>query len=82
MHDQSKTNNQGRDDVTVYYKDLGYTIHRGSHTVAELKQVFGVPANYELTVLGDGITVLPDDGRYTIKGGEHFGANPKRGTDG
>jgi len=82
MQEQSKTNNEGRDEVTVYFKDEAFSIHRGSHTVIDLKKLFGIPDNYELTVLGDGITVLPDDGRYTVKGGEHFGANPKRGTDG
>ena len=57
-----------------------YKIHRGQHTVAEIKQVAGVPLAYDLEELIEGkLTPLADDSNVTIKGGEVFLSHPKDG---
>lgn len=53
-------------------------IHRGRQTVAEIKNVGGVPPADELEqVIGGKLTPLPDDGAVTIKGGEVFISHPR-----
>jgi hypothetical protein len=55
-------------------------IHRGRRTVAEIKQVGEVPLAFDLEQLINGkLTLLPDDGSVTIKGGEQFFSHPKDG---
>lgn len=55
-------------------------IHRGRRTVTEIKEVGEVPLAFDLEQLIDGkLTLLPDDGSVTIKGGEQFFSHPKDG---
>jgi hypothetical protein len=66
--------------VTITIDTKEYKIHRGAHTVAELKQVGGVPAAYELEQLvGGKLVPLADNASVTIKGGEVFLSHPKDG---
>lgn len=53
-------------------------IHRGRRTVEEIKTAGGVPLAYDLEqVIHGKLTLLPDDGSVTIKGGEKFISHPK-----
>jgi hypothetical protein len=67
-------------DVTITVDTKPYKIHRGHRTVAEIKNVAGVPLAFELEQLVNGkLTPLPDDGAVTLKGGEIFLSHPKDG---
>jgi hypothetical protein len=67
-------------DVTITIDNKTYTIHRGSATVNQLKQLAGIPAAYELEEIVDGKLVpLKDDQRVVIKGGERFVGHPRAG---
>jgi len=60
---------------------VAHEVHRGRQGVAYLKQVGGVPPNYELDEVEAGRLVpLADDASVTIKGGEEFKSNLKIGT--
>lgn len=64
--------------VTIVINNQKKEIHRGRATVAEIKQVGGVPAADELEqVIAGKLTPLPDDGAVTIKGGEIFISHPR-----
>ena len=65
-------------DVHITINRSEYRIHRGSHTVAEIKVLGHVPQADDLEQNVNGhLTPLPDDGRVTIKGGEKFVSHPK-----
>ena len=65
-------------NVTITVNGPSYTIHRGRRTVAEIKQVAGVPLAHDLEQVIDGVlTPLPDDGSVVLKGGEAFVSHPK-----
>jgi Multiubiquitin len=67
-------------DVTITVDNKPFTIHRGSHTVRELKQLAGVSAGYELEQIVDGTLIpLKDEQRIAIKGGERFVSHPPAG---
>ncbi len=67
-------------EVTITVDTKPYKIHRGHRTVAEIKNVAGVPLAFELEQLVNGkLTPLPDDGAVTLKGGEIFLSHPKDG---
>ena len=67
-------------DVAITIDNKTFTIHRGSKTVAELKQVAGIPPAYELEEIVNGKLVpLNDDQRVVIKGGERFVSHPRAG---
>ncbi len=67
-------------DVTVTFENKPKTIHRGSHPVSDLKSLFGVPPEYAVAQVIEGvITPLKDDARVTIKGGEVFFQGPRTG---
>lgn len=67
-------------EVTITIDNKNLTVHRGSKTVAELKQLAGVPPAYELEEIVDGKLVpLGDDQRVVIKGGERFVSHPRAG---
>ena len=67
-------------DVTIVIDNKTFTIHRGSKTVAELKQLAGIQPAYELEEIVNGKLVpLADDQRVTIKGGERFVSHPRAG---
>jgi hypothetical protein len=64
--------------ITVDTRPL--SIHRGRRTVAEIKNVGEVPLAFDLEQLISGkLTLLPDDGSVTVKGGEQFFSHPKDG---
>ncbi|ACM18953.1 hypothetical protein Geob_0587 [Geotalea daltonii FRC-32] len=71
----------GKENVTITIDDNPWTVHRGHHTVAELKTLAGVPLAYDLDRVIDGkFEPLPDDGGVTIKGGEIFISHVKDGS--
>lgn len=70
----------GKENVVIIINSNEYTVHRGHHTVAELKALDQIPPAYELNlILDSGFDPLPDDGGVTIKGGEKFISNPRDG---
>lgn len=67
-------------EVTITIDNKNFTVHRGSKTVAELKQLAGIPPAYELEEIVDGKLVpLNDDQRVVIKGNERFVSHPRAG---
>jgi hypothetical protein len=67
-------------DVSITIDNKIYTVDQGKISVAELKQLGGIPASYELEEIIDGKLVpLKDDQRVEIKGGEHFVSHPRAG---
>lgn len=67
-------------DVTITIDNKNYTVHRGSTTVAELKQLAGVPAAYQLEeIVDEKLVPLKDDQHVVIKGGERFVSHPRAG---
>jgi hypothetical protein len=76
-----KDNDHGRDEVVILIDGIEKTIHRGSHTVAQIKSLTGVSATDKLGQVIDGdLKILADDQRLTIKGGESFRVIPGGGT--
>lgn len=72
--------NNGKEDVNITINNDPYEIHRGHHTVAELKSIAEIPVAYELNIIIDNkFKPLPDDGGVTIKGGEEFISNARDG---
>lgn len=71
----------GKDEVIITVDGVDKQIHRGSHTVAEIKRLTGVAEADKLAILKDGkLTTLRDEERITIKGGEVFRVIPGGGT--
>jgi hypothetical protein len=67
-------------EVTITIDNKQFQIHRGDHPVAQLKQLAGIPAAYELEEIVQGKLVpLRDDQHVVIKGGEHFVSHPRAG---
>jgi len=67
-------------DVNITIDNKTYKVDRGKISVAELKQLGGIPASYELEEIIDGKLVpLRDDQNVEIKGGEHFVSHPRAG---
>jgi hypothetical protein len=80
MKTETGPNNQGNEQVHIKIDNVVYLIHRGSHTVAELKTIGKVPAADELEELVNGeLKPLDDNGRVTIKGGEVFISHVRSG---
>jgi hypothetical protein len=70
----------GKSEVVVSIDGVSKKIHRGSHTVAELKRLLGVDPLLGLDQEIDGtLTPLADDQRVTIKGGEVFFSHARTG---
>ena len=66
--------------VTVTIDNTPKEIHRGSHTVSELKTLLGVDASLVLDEVVDGKFIsLDDNGRVTIKGGVVFISHVRQG---
>ena len=66
--------------VTITIDNKRREIYRGHQSVAEIKVVGEVPAAFDLEeVINGKLTLLPDDGSVTIKGGEIFLSHPKSG---
>ncbi len=71
---------QSSAEVTITIDNRNFTVHRGSKTVAELKQLAEIPAAYELEEIVDGRLVpLTDDQHVVIKAGERFVSHPRAG---
>jgi Multiubiquitin len=67
-------------EVTITIDNKRFTVHRGTKSVAELKQLAGIPLAYELEEIVDGKLVpLRDDEHVVIKGGERFVSHPRAG---
>ena len=85
MADQEKEHGNGNQpqtgpDVTITVDNKPKQVHRGSHTVAELKTLVGVDAALELAqVINGQLTPLADADRVTIKGGEVFFSRVRQG---
>lgn len=76
----SEKMNQGKETVTITINNAAFEIHRGHHTVAELKTLANVPLAYDLNLVVDGKFILQaDEGGVVIKGGEEFITNAKDG---
>jgi hypothetical protein len=70
----------GKDTVNVKIDGVEKTIHRGSHSVADLKTLLGVDPVQDLDQEIDGVlTELKNDARVTIKGGELFFSHARTG---
>ena len=66
--------------VTITVDGKPVQIHRGRHSVAEIKSLGHVPAAFDLDEVVDGKLVpLPDDGYVVIQGEEVFLSHPKSG---
>jgi hypothetical protein len=64
--------------VKIVINGTSYKVPPGSHTVAYLKEVGGVPACDELSQVVSGkIVPLQDGGTVEIHGAETFLANPR-----
>src|SRR5262245_39483126 len=67
-------------EVTITGNGNLIKIHRGHHTVIELKDVAGIPQADELAqIIDKKLVPLADDGAVTIKGGEEFVSHPRTG---
>jgi len=66
--------------VTVSINGTSKQIHRGNHTITELKALLGVDPAQELDDVVHGeFEPLDDNGDITIKGGEIFVSHARRG---
>jgi hypothetical protein len=80
VNDQEEDKSQHGPEVTININNKTYEVHRGRQTVVYLKELGGVPQNYELDELKDGQLIqLDDEASVTIKGGEVFKSNLKVG---
>lgn len=80
VNDQEEDKSQHSPKVTITINNIPHEVHRGHQTVMYLKELGGVPQNYELDEVKDGQLVrLDDDATVTIKGGEVFKSNLKVG---
>jgi hypothetical protein len=74
------TQEHGASLVTVTINGSKKDIHRGSHTVVELKQLLEIDPTYAIDEDVNGtLTPLDDMHRVTVKGGEIFFAHPRTG---
>jgi hypothetical protein len=70
----------GESEVAVSIDGVSKKIHRGSHTVAELKRLLGVDPLLDLDQeVGGVLTPLTNEQRVTIKGGEIFFSHARTG---
>jgi hypothetical protein len=66
--------------VTVTIDDKPKQIARGSYQVAKLKEILGVPSDYELEEVKNGeFKPLQDQQHTAIQGGEVFVSHVRRG---
>jgi hypothetical protein len=81
MNDQPVVEHENRSKVvTVTIDGTPKQIERGKYLVSKLKQVLGVPADYELDEVKHGeFEPLADDGHTHIEGGEVFVSHVRRG---
>ncbi len=80
VNDHQEDKSQHGLEVIITINNKPYEVHRGRQTVVYLKEIGGVPQNYELDEVKDGQLVrLDDDDSVTIKGCEVFKSNLKIG---
>jgi hypothetical protein len=80
VNDYQEDKSQHGLEVIITINNKPYEVHRGRQTVVYLKEIGGVPQNYELDEVKDGQLVrLDDDDSVTIKGCEVFKSNLKVG---
>ena len=70
----------GHDTVVVFINGDKKTIDAGSYVVSKLKEVLGVPADYELAIKDKEIVPLKDDETITVKNGEKFVSHVRHGS--
>lgn len=69
------------DKVTITINEHPHRVRPGNYTVAALKTLDSVPLTDDLEQIINGqLTLLPDDGRVAICGGEIFASHPKSGS--
>lgn len=79
-NNQKEHHDNGKENVKITINNNMYEVHRGHHSVAELKALDQIPLAYELNIIiGNKFDPLPDDGGITIKGGEEFISNARDG---
>ena len=67
-----------RDTVEIMVNGEAFEIHRGRQSVADIKELAGVPKADQLEQVIDGQLVPLDDGAaVTIKGDEQFVSHPR-----
>jgi hypothetical protein len=77
-HGPGQEDHEHGPDVHITIGLNEYVIHRGSQTVVAIKTLGHVPLADDLEqIVNQQLTLLPDDGRVTIKGGEIFVSHPK-----
>lgn len=69
----------GSDMVTIFINDKAIPVHRGSHTVAEIKHIGDVPSTDVLYQVPNYEVGLNDDDRITIHGNERFKSSAPHG---
>jgi predicted RNase H-like nuclease (RuvC/YqgF family) len=80
-HGQDHEHEREHDDIVkITINGTKYDIHRGKHTVVELKALAHIAAADEFNQVINGIlTPLPNDGVVDINGGELFASNVPSG---
>lgn len=67
--------------VIIHINGNDYKIHRGKHTVAEIKTLGSIPLSHDLEEMIQGKLIpLDDNGFVIIKGGEEFFSHVKDGS--
>ena len=78
--EEARSDHEHEHEVTITIDNKNYEVRVGRTTVAELKQIAGIPPAYELEEIVDGKLVpLKDDEHVLIKGGERFVGHPRGG---
>lgn len=78
MTDTEERKEHGHGSVVIFINNVKYTVTKGVHSVAELKNTGGVPLADELEQIIRGKLVpLPDEGKVEIGGGEKFVSHPR-----
>ena len=74
MDQQPVHEDAGHDLVKIDMNGTAFPIHRGHQTVTQIKTACHVDPNFVIELIGEGgqLTLLPDDGAVTVKGGERF----------
>ena len=80
MTDQTVHQEHGQTLVTITIDDKPKQLARGSYQVSALKEILGVPADYELEEVKNGeLKPLQDHQHTAIQGDEIFVSHVRRG---
>lgn len=78
MTDNEAINHPDHGKVIIQVNAKEYYVRPGTHMVAEIKKLAGIPLADELEQVVQGKLIpLPDEGKVHIKGGETFISHPK-----